>query len=65
MGAFRATRKTGPLIGAGSDNAELAPGEDGQSSTVAFCVTNFGPACIADAIFSASDFGVRDAGTRA
>jgi hypothetical protein len=37
-------------------------GDDGQSSTVAFYVTNFGPACIADAIFSASDFIVRDAG---
>src|SRR6201987_5082435 len=41
------------------------PGEDGQSSTVAFCVTNFGPARIADAIFSASDFEGRDAGISA
>src|SRR5260370_5071945 len=26
MGAFRATRNTGPLVGAGSENAELAAG---------------------------------------
>src|SRR5229473_7940902 len=38
------------------------PGEVGQSSTVEFCVTNFGPACTADAIFSASDLDLRDAG---
>src|SRR5258708_31809156 len=35
----------------------------GQSSTVAFRVTNSGPARRADAIFSASDFDLRDAGT--
>src|SRR6266481_5754182 len=38
------------------------PCEDGQSSTVALCVTNFGPACIADAIFSTSDFVWPDGG---
>src|ERR1700719_4256451 len=30
-------------------------GEVGQSSTAAFSVTDFGPACRADALFSASD----------
>jgi hypothetical protein len=38
------------------------PGEVGQSSTVAFWITNFGPALSADSIFSASDFNLRDAG---
>src|SRR5690349_1750759 len=38
------------------------PGEVDQSSRVAFRVTNFGPACRADVIFSASDCDLPDGG---
>src|ERR1700741_5202145 len=45
------------LLVPGRRTRNSPPGELGQSSTVAFCVTYFGPAPSADAIFSASDFG--------
>src|SRR6267378_1913731 len=56
-------RKTGPPIGASLEKVELTAGHEvGQSSSVAFRVTDFGPAPSADAIFSESDFELLDAG---